>query len=386
MRKLSIIFCVLLFLFIWTIPAFGEEVTINLDSSTPFIDLPITVTEPVEATVTTVNGLSNSGTWIDSWIEVWQDTTRIAFNDDSYHSNTNVLASIISIPLQAGAYFIRATSWNYVVSNGTQFPVGSYILQTNLILPTPIPSPTNIQETLTPSPTPTPTPTESLSSSPTPFPTVVETEPILPEYNNQEPIEPPVTSLEPVEVEVVVEELVEQINIEDEFVDEELNVEEVTDSSESLIEQIQQEALEQYNPDYEYQVDEIIPLEEVFENLSEEETLELLETLDSNQLIEYVDGVVLEVGVVIVFELLDNPVALISEVFSDPGQAVEAFLQVGADMSLVEREESEKVIIASVIVGQITLATSVTMISGTGTSSAGGGASGSSGTSRRRLK
>jgi len=386
MRKLSIIFCVLLFLFIWVIPAFGDEVTVNLDSSTPYIDLPVTITEPVEATITTVNGLSNSGTWIDSWVEVWQNATRLAYDDDSLHSNTNVLASIISIPLQAGEYFIRATSWNYVVSNGTQFPVGSFLLQTNLILPTPSPSPTNIQETLTPTPTPTPTPIESPSSSPTPSPTVVETEPTLPEYNNPEPIEPPITLSEPVEAQVVVEELIEQINIEDEFVDTELNVEEVTDSPQSLIELIQEEALEQYNPDYEYQLDEIIPLEEVFEDLSEEETLELLETLDSNQLVEYTDGVVLEVGVVIVFELLDNPVALIGEIFSDPGQAVEAFLQVGADMTLVEREESEKVIIASVIVGQITLATSVTMISGTGTSSAGGGASGSSGTIRRRLK
>jgi hypothetical protein len=396
MRKLFIVFGVVLFIFFWVLPAFADEVTINLDPSTPYVDIPITITEPVEATINTVNGTPQTNpAFIDSWIEVWQGLNKLRANDDGLHSATNVLASIITMPLTAGEYFIRATSFAWMASNNTQFPTGSYLLQTNLVLPTPTPSPTNIQETLTPSPTPTPTPTESQTPSPTPeptieptptpSPTVDETVPTEQENNNQEPIEQPIVLPELVEELVVVEELEEQINIEDEFADEEYNVEEVTDAPESLIEQIREEALEQYNPDYEYQLDEIIPLEEVFENLSEEETLELLETLEPNQLIEYTDGVVLEVGVVIVFELLDNPVALLGEVFSDPGQAVEAFLQVGADMSVEEREESEKVIIASVIVGQITLATSVTMISGTGTSSAGGGASGSSGTIRRRL-
>jgi len=151
-------------------------VTINLDSTTPSVDIPVTVIDPVDATITTTNGLSNSGTWIDSWIEVWQNTTRLAYNDDSFHSASNVLASIINIPLQAGEYFIRATSWNYVVSNGTQFPVGSFLLSTNLTVSTPSPSPTVSQIPSEPSPsttetaTPSPTPTQT-SSSPTPEPT-----------------------------------------------------------------------------------------------------------------------------------------------------------------------------------------------------------------------
>ena len=149
-------------------PSYSDDVTINLNNTTPYVDIPVTITEPVDATVSTTNGLSNSGTWIDSWIEVWQNTTRLAYNDDSFHSASNVLASIITIPLQAGEYFIRATSWNYVVSNGTQFPVGTYLLSTNLTVAIPVPTPSELNPTPTVSPEPTPSESVTPSSSPTP--------------------------------------------------------------------------------------------------------------------------------------------------------------------------------------------------------------------------
>ena len=165
-------------------PSYSDDVTINLDQSTPSIDIPVTVVEPVEATVSTTNGLSNSGTWIDSWIEVWQNTTRLAYDDDSLHSASNVLASIINIPLQAGEYFIRATSWNYVVSNGTQFPVGSFLLSTNLIVVSPTPTPSSSS----PTPEPTPEPSSpSPSPSDTPLPSASPEVPVGPV---QEPDEP----------------------------------------------------------------------------------------------------------------------------------------------------------------------------------------------------
>ena len=135
--------------------------TINLDSTTPYVDIPVTVVDPVDATVSTTTGLSNTGHWIDSWIELWQDTNRLIFNDDGNHSNTNVLASIFTIPLQAGEYFIRATSWNFIVGGNA---TGSYLLSTNLVVTTPTPSPTVTE----PTPEPTPSPTETLTPSPTP--------------------------------------------------------------------------------------------------------------------------------------------------------------------------------------------------------------------------
>ena len=149
-------------------PSYSDDVTINLDSTTPYVDIPVTITEPVDATISTVTGTpqTNPG-FIDSWIEVWQDTVRIAYNDDGAHSGTNVLASLITIPLQIGEYFIRATSYAYICCNS--YPTGSYLLSTNLVIVTPSPTPT-VEATPSETSSPSPTPTQT-SSSPTPEPT-----------------------------------------------------------------------------------------------------------------------------------------------------------------------------------------------------------------------
>ncbi len=164
-------------------PSYSDDVTINLDSTTPYVDIPVTVTEPVDATVSTVTGTpqTNPG-FIDSWIEIWQDTVRIAYNDDGAHSASNVLASIITIPLQVGEYFIRATSYAYACCN--QYPTGSYLLSTNLIVVSPTPTPSS-------SPTidePTPEPS-SPSPSPSDIPSPSES-PEVPVVPTQEPSEP----------------------------------------------------------------------------------------------------------------------------------------------------------------------------------------------------
>jgi hypothetical protein len=158
-------------------PSYSDDVTINLNPSTPYVDVPFTITEPVDATISTVTGTpqTNPG-FIDSWIELWQGLNKLRADDDSAHSNTNVLASIINMPLTAGEYFIRATSFAYMCCNA--YPTGSYLLSTNLTvaIPEPSPSPTVTELTpepspsLTESPSPSPTPTQS-SSSPTPEPT-----------------------------------------------------------------------------------------------------------------------------------------------------------------------------------------------------------------------
>jgi hypothetical protein len=109
-------------------------------------------------------------------------------DDDGAHSATNVLASIIRMPLTAGEYFIRATSFAYMASCYTQSPNGSYLLSTNLTVATPSPSPTVTEVTPEPSPsptetlTPTPSPSEtsSVQPSPEPSPTPSET-PLQPE-------------------------------------------------------------------------------------------------------------------------------------------------------------------------------------------------------------
>lgn len=193
-------------------PSYSDDVTINLDNTTPFVDVPVTVTEPVDATIQTTTGTpqTNPG-FIDSWIELWQGAIKLAANDDGAHSATNVLASIITMPLTAGEYFIRATSYAYMCCNA--LPVGSYLLSTNLIVATPTPSPTVTEPTPEPSPsltetvTPTPSPSEtsSVQPSPEPSPTPSETQSQpenLPGPDSSPVVQPSPESLPSVPVEV----------------------------------------------------------------------------------------------------------------------------------------------------------------------------------------
>jgi hypothetical protein len=171
-------------------PSYSDDITINLDSTTPYVDIPVTVSEPVDATISTTTGTpqTNPG-FIDSWIEVWQDTVRLAYNDDGAHSASNVLASIINIPLQVGEYFIRATSYAYICCNA--YPTGSYLLSTNLVVVSPTPTPSSSPTIDEPTPEPSfPSPSPSDIPSPSESPEV----PVVPV---QEPSEPdPVILLE----------------------------------------------------------------------------------------------------------------------------------------------------------------------------------------------
>ena len=325
MNKRKTLRLLLIFILIGFIisPAFAEDTTINLDSLNPYVDIPITITEPVDAVISTTTGLSNSGTWIDSWIELWQGTTRLVFNDDGNHSNINVLASLISIPLTAGEYFIRATSWNYIASNGTQSPTGSYLLSTNLITtspsstpiiePTPTPTETaqptpTPTETVEPTPTPTETPTTTPEPSPTltPTPTPTPTQPINTPEPTSEPISLPVipsTEPTPMLPETVIQEL-EQV----EQIIEEETTETPIQEPELSVEELQQ------------QIQEQIDIEYIAENTIQ----------------------------------LELPTALaeipgIAEVFA----ATEAILNVGSDMTQEQREESQSVVIGAIVITQI---------------------------------
>jgi len=182
-------------------------VTINLNPSTPYVDVPFAITEPVDATISTVTGTpqTNPG-FIDSWIELWQGLNKLRADDDGAHSNTNVLASIIRMPLTAGEYFIRATSFAYMCCNAR--PVGTYLLSTNLTVAIPSPAPSQISptptmsseptpsESVTPSPSPTPTQT---SSSPTPEPTPEPSSPSPSPSDTPQPSESPEVPIGPIQ-------------------------------------------------------------------------------------------------------------------------------------------------------------------------------------------
>ena len=246
-------------------PSYSDDVTINLDNTTPFVDVPVTVTEPVDATIQTTTGTpqTNPG-FIDSWIELWQGAIKLAANDDGAHSATNVLASIITMPLVAGEYFIRATSYAYICCG--QLPTGSYLLSTNLTVATPSPSPTVTEQTpepspsptesLTPTPSPSETSTEQPSPEPSPTPSETQSQPeSLPDQDNSPVVQPSPESLlsvpveEPQESEAPIEPNVLELPVEDltfnddlSVVDEVVQIPEyfVQDDSLSLPESVQQ--------------------------------------------------------------------------------------------------------------------------------------------------
>jgi hypothetical protein len=314
--KLRLVLFAFLLVFVMS-PSFADEQQINLTPEVPYVDIPIEASEPTTLTVQTTNGTpqTNPG-FIDSWIELWQGATKLRADDDGAHSGTNVLASIITAPIETGFYFIRATSFAWMASNQTQFPTGTYLLTWSGVttIPTATPTPTiTPQPTIEPTPTSEPTPSatpEPTEVSPTPTPTQESTplptqEPIT-DNSNDEAISVQVTpetlpTPEPTQTATLEPEIIEQIiepeTIETPIIEPELSVEE-------LEEQIQEQINELY----------------IAENTIE----------------------------------LEIPTALaeipgVEQIFA----ATEAILNVGSDMTQEQREESQSVVVGAIIVTQI---------------------------------
>ena len=100
--------------------------------------------------------------------------------------------------------------------------------------------------------------------------------------------------------------------------------------------------------------------ESIPEEVTEEVTEEVvqvdeanLETLAPDTPVELSNGVVVTAEVAIAIQLLQDPAAMLQEIFTNPVAAFTALGSVGADMTEEVREESEKVIIAAVIAGNI---------------------------------
>lgn len=296
--------------------ALADEILVELSPEQPYVDVNIEAVEPTTVTITTNTGTPQTSGFIDSWVELWQDNTRLGYNDDGGHTATNYLASVLSLPIDAGLYFIRATSYAWAVTNGNQKPTGSYTLNwsgapsvsptpTPTETPTPEPTPSPVE---TETPTPTPTPTPELTPEPSPLPVIdnSDTEPI----STQEPvIVEPIPSLPPIvepELEIV-EPVTEPETSETPIIEPELSVEQ--------LEELRQE--------------------EIIQEYIAENTLELE----------------------IPTALTDIPG--VAEIFA----ATEAILNVGSDMTPVQREESQSVVVAAVLVQQIAQISAVASIS-----------------------
>ncbi len=275
--------------------------TINLNNTTPYVDVPVTITEPVDATVSTVTGTpqTNPG-FIDSWIEIWQGAVKLAANDDGAHSASNVLASIITMPLQVGEYFIRATSFAHMCCN--QYPTGSYLLSTNLIIVSPTPTPSSS------SPTPEPTPEPS---SPSPSPSDIPQPSESPEVPVGPVPEPDEPDLEPF-VELILPSELPTPDVQDTLI-------EVVD--ESLI-------------DFPSSLENDLPSLE--ETLPTDETESLLEFLPEFSL-----------------ESLQETFQQISETITD---SLETISNLGSEFTPEEREQAQQVVLGAIIVTQLSTA------------------------------
>ena len=322
------------------------------------MDIPVTITEPVDATISTTTGTpqTNPG-FIDSWIEVWQGLNKLRADDDSNYSPNNWLASIINMPLTAGEYFIRATSFAYMCCNS--YPTGTYVLSTNLTVSMPSPSPTVTEVTPEPSPSPTetqtssPTPVPSLSptsdvptpepSSPSPLPTDTpqpSTSPEVPVVPNQEPSEPsPEVLLESLEPEPFptpdVQDTLEEV------VDSSFN--DFPSSLENDLPSLVEEYEETPSPS---SIDEILDLLSFLPELSLENLQETLQEISET--------------ITAAFESIpggEQVLATIDFAGEQIAAAAEFATNLGTEFTPEEREQAQQVVLGAVIVTQLSTAT-----------------------------
>ncbi len=81
-------------------------------------------------------------------------------------------------------------------------------------------------------------------------------------------------------------------------------------------------------------------------------------------------------------ELLQDPGALVEELFTNPAAALDAFGSIGADMSDEEREEATEMVVATVVAAGAAINAAAVATGGvTGGGTGGGGSSGGGGAS-----
>ena len=193
--------------------------------------------------------------------------------------------------------------------------------------PSPQPSEPVVQpsETSSPSPTPSLSPSESpwqpeepaVTPSPTPEPEISSPEPSVPD-----PIEIPSPDPDPSSTDLPSDNnIIDGLTLEESIALEEL--------------------LTEYGP-----MDAIS-----FEDFAES-GLDY-EDLPPDQPIMLENGVILTAEVADAIEMFEDPSELLLTVLTDPGKALKAFANVGADMTPEQRKESQTVVVASIIVGQV---------------------------------
>jgi hypothetical protein len=252
------------------------------------------------------------------------------------------------MPLTAGEYFIRATSFAYMCCNS--YPTGTYLLSTNLTvaIPEPSPSPTVTEVTpepspsLTESPTPSPTPTQS-SSSPTPEPTPEPSSPSPSPTDTPQPTESPEVPVGPTQQ----PDEPDPVPSEESVQPSELPSPDVQDT---LIEVVD----ESFN-DFPSSLENDLPSLE--ETLSTDETESLLEFLPELSL-ESLQETFQQISETITaaFESIPGGEAVLAAtefVGEQIAAAAEFATNLGTEFTPEEREQAQQVVLGAVIVTQL---------------------------------
>jgi hypothetical protein len=202
----------------------------------------------------------------------------------------------------------------------------------------PVPEPSVVDQPPEPSPEPEPEPVlepqpepepEPVELEPVPEPLPIEEEPLAPEL----PSEPPVVEPEPPAV-----------------ADEDSTPKEKETTAETLIKEADGEAVT---------AEAIAKAGLTYNDLPPQTPVQVRQDENGNEVV-----ITAEVAAALV--VLKNPAALVEAIFTNPAQALLALGSIGADMSDEEREESQKTIVAAVIVGGIATQSALTVAASAG--------------------
>jgi len=296
----------------------------------------------------------------DSGVEVERYAIFWSTDPDNGWGMASITNSI-SIPLSAirstdgsnknYTFEIRSDNDTQSIYSGQSEPVDIFIPNfvepspspTQTIQPTPTTSP---EPTLEPSPsettqiTPSPSPSEpSLITSPTPTPIFSKTpEPIVTPIASPEPsvLSPEVTPT-PSESPTLPETPLPSNSAAPE------NIPSINDTTDVKVQSI---------------LDNLVPGEAVTTESLTELGLTYAD-LPPETPVSLPNGVVLTARVADAIQIFNSPSAIVSAIFTDPGKALTAIANIGADMTPKVRKQSQKVVVASVIAAQILSTTSV---------------------------
>ena len=327
-------------------PSQSETPTVIVDTPTTIVE---THTPQVVESSTPVSETQTSSDTTTSTVEVEESSTPSSPVETPTVDSPNQSSDSSSVVVETSTPVLDETQTSTSESSTQTIPVetSTPVVETPLPTPPPVvePQPVPAPVVVEPQPLPQPLPEPSAPVAQSPVEIVQPSDPVVPQAY-------PVISL-PSEPEIDEEAPLEEQPLEEQpVVEEQSPVEEPSErpveeeTNETPVEE--PEILEPTSPTPEPSP---LPSAEPAPVIQPD----IAYTPPSN------DGatVTLDNGVVITEEeaaaivLLSNPAELISELFSDPGAVLSALGSVGADMSPEVREKSEKVVLASVIAGNI---------------------------------